>query len=316
MLAIHFPTSPIVESHSPSPFPFPSSPAHHHQQQTFSPLSFAPLPLQKKPAARPKLSLKITAADTRTFGSKSSSALKAPLTAGPLSPNALATMRNTQMNARRPTSEVPQLSMPTVQTFSSSSSSSSDECSTPVDDDMHSEMKEKSRKRRFQRASHSSRDLLVRTCHPVAPSAIPYNIELPAPQPSKRATNPSARRVHFAEAHIVIPAVSVLVTETYDSADESSSDDSSDSEAEEAPVRTMMEQMVEINKLKSKVEAMDMMMQTPTAGAGEKEEKVGGECSSWMFRLGKIEYDEISKQEASEQCSTPVGFGFGSGIKF
>lgn len=80
-----------------------------------------------------------------------------------------------------------------------------------------------------------------------------------------------------------------------------------------------MEQMAEINKLKHKVEAMDIQIAASLPSTTEqKEDKVGGECSSWMFRLGKMEYDEISKQEASEgpSSSGAFGFGFGSGIKF
>ncbi|KAL0638831.1 hypothetical protein Q9L58_002060 [Maublancomyces gigas] len=315
MLAIHLPTSPISES--PRGFSFPSAPSVHQQH-----FSLVPLPIQKKPAARPKLSLKITADDKRTFGSKSSgssSFLKAPLTAGPLSPTTLTTMRNTQFNARRPTSDVPQLSIPEP---SYSSSSSCDDSTVVIMEDinMHSEMKDKKRKRRFQRDSHPSRDLLIRTSHPVAPSCIPITISLPAPQPSKRAMNPSARRVSFADAPIIIPGPSVYVAESYASSDESSTDESSDSESEETPVRTVMEQMEEINKLRHKVQAMDVQMAEANSGHEQKAEKSGGECSSWMFRLGKMEYDEISKQEAAEASSSTteggVGFGFGSGIKF
>lgn len=79
-----------------------------------------------------------------------------------------------------------------------------------------------------------------------------------------------------------------------------------------------MEQMEEINKLRHKVQAMDVQMAEANPGHEQKAEKSGGECSSWMFRLGKMEYDEISKQEAAEASTTEggVGFGFGSGIKF
>lgn len=331
MLAIHLPTSPISES--PRGFSFPSVSSNSsnsssssssvsaiHQQH----FSLVPLPIHKKPAARPKLSLKITADDKRSFGSKSSgssSFLKAPLTAGPLSPTALATMRNTQLNARRPTSDVPHLSTPYASSTCSSSSGDDTTAATPpMEDSMHSEMKDKKRKRRFQRDSHPSRDLLIRTSHPVAPSCIPITISLPAPQPSKRAMNPSARRVAFADAPIIIPGPSVYVAESYASSDESSTDESSDSESEDAPVRTVMEQMEEINKLRHKVQAMDVQMAEANPGQDCKAEKTGGECSSWMFRLGKMEYDEISKQEAAEASSATegsgVGFGFGSRFKF
>lgn len=80
-----------------------------------------------------------------------------------------------------------------------------------------------------------------------------------------------------------------------------------------------MEQMEEINKLRHKVQAMDVQMAEANPGHELKAEKNGGECSSWMFRLGKMEYDEISKQEAAEASSSSeggVGFGFGSGIRF
>jgi hypothetical protein len=82
-----------------------------------------------------------------------------------------------------------------------------------------------------------------------------------------------------------------------------------------------MEQMEEINKLRYKVEAMDEYIAGASTAQNQKEEKVGGECSSWMFRLGKMEYDEISRQEAAETPSSSVseggvGFGFGSGIRF
>lgn len=330
MLAIHLPTSPICES--PRGFSFPSSvfpppssassaSAIIHQQH----FSLVPLPIHKKPAARPKLSLKITADDKRSFGSKSSgssSFLKAPLTAGPLSPTALATMRNTQFNARRPTSDVHHLSFSSDASYSSSSDENTTTAATPppMEDTLHSEMKDKKRKRRFQRDSHPSRDLLIRTSHPVAPSCIPITIALPAPQPSKRAMNPSARRVAFADAPIIIPGPSVYVAESYASSDESSTDESSDSESEEAPVRTVMEQMEEINKLRHKVQAMDVQMAEANPGQTYKAEKDGGECSSWMFRLGKMEYDEITKQEAAEAASSSseggVGFGFGSRFKF
>lgn len=144
-----------------------------------------------------------------------------------------------------------------------------------------------------------------------------------------RAMNPFARRVTFADAPTIIPVASVYVAESYASSDESSTDESSDSEVDESPVRTVMEQMQEISRLKYKVEAMDIQMATVNQGQEKKEEKVGGECCSWMFKLGKIEYDEISKQEAAEASaaaassslsSSPpeggVGFGFGSRIKF
>lgn len=82
-----------------------------------------------------------------------------------------------------------------------------------------------------------------------------------------------------------------------------------------------MEQMEEINKLRYKVEAMDGRIGAVGTEQNQGEKGARGEYRSWMFKLGKMEYDEISRQEAAEVpppsvSEGGVGFGFGSGIRF
>jgi len=89
----------------------------------------------------------------------------------------------------------------------------------------------------------------------------------------------------------------------------------SESEGEDAGM-TMMERMIELEKLRSTVESSD-----------DEKAGVGKEVGGWMYKLGKKEYDDICEMEdvaaiplptTPTEPSTPsysnVGFGFGTGI--
>ncbi|KAL7268300.1 hypothetical protein RUND412_009082 [Rhizina undulata] len=285
MLALQLPASPID---------YTSTATHTHHfyrplgvstpppttASTLHPTQQLPMLSAPRASRKPKLSLVITSETKRTF--TRSSSLQPPR--GPISAMS-PTSRNTLANAKLGSNfSAPALDIDDVPEYSCSSSSSDtseDAPTTPLDEKPFFSAKDKKRKR-------------------VRDAVVASPIELPRPQPKKRGLSPSERRVRFVEEPLVI--------EFCVEADQ------------EAVTGTVMERMMELRKLKVEVAKMELDDNKDKAEEKEKAQEQQGadtkEGSGWMWKLGKMEYEQIAKMEESEAATTPVvgGSFFGRSI--